>query len=274
MEDVQQEIININTFISRIEEKIEGIAAQYQPGKVPIYKFVWVFFVTNIVSKSKDVVCLYENRKQDSIISASIIARSILEDFFYLRFILLDNIDANIDARNGLYEIASHEQDLGFLKRLKKGIEEDFFIPEKHDGSLYDLSWINEAIKSKKDDILKIKNGRTKEGKEYLKNNNLEKLKIGSIHKVCNKFDELTGRSKKPQDISGAEKSLRYWYAIVYKRLSGVVHQNVIHKQQHTVRLFNQTDQFKTSGKYPNVVNFILLGVLNTVSLLYKKHNV
>lgn len=215
---------NISKNISGVKIHLELIKKRYKiPSNMKPYDYTWVILGANILYQIEDLLLIIDGHSVKKIktkTSLYTVLRGILEDFFYMRLILIRK--KMTPSYLSAYIYHSHEKTLSHLKSLLKLADKGKLILKEDDSLVVSVNGLPREITKYEDSMRDILNREGVNFEEHLK-------VFSSIKNVCEKYDEIMGIDKVEENEEAL--SLEWLYNYIYKFQSGFTHQRVNMKE-------------------------------------------
>lgn len=252
----------INKDLLKIKGKCNDIYTKHKDdlGKMSPRDYVYFIFSSNTFYKTKDLLFLDKKlceAKNEFDSSLLILSRSILEDFFFMSYLLSE--DSQIDFRLKAYTCHNSENNITMLNSLITLANKGKFIYNTDPTRINSQKMMVEKIEEWKDYTKnQKKNIRDKEKFEK------EILVFKSVQQMCQRYD-------KTKDIitveSGNEhKSLEWVYNFIYRFQCMSVHPN-LNDREKSFNLF-------TDKKKDKVYNHHILTLMSDITEKIAKFNI
>lgn len=227
-DEIKVSIEEIESLIAGLKNKFLFIASKFKtPKNLDIKSYIWIVFAANIAYKSEDLITLlkdHQNKKIRIKSSLYIIQRAILEDLFYMRYILADNDLENIIKRFNAYMYSDLQNNLKHLNSIRKLQEKGKFIFESDDSKIFSEKGLLSKIGELKSD-LKVRDNKYKDDLEFAK----IARSFSKVEEVCKGYDEI--KNIKKVELNKEPLSLEWVYNYLYRFKSMYNHQSISAKE-------------------------------------------
>ncbi len=256
---------NSEISVKKIEEMISSIKNQFplirkkfkDPEDLDIKNYVWVVFSGNIIYKTEDLLIILKEHENKGIkIKAPlyILIRSILEDVFYMRYILVNKKEEGLKKRFDAYGHWDYKSKKTHLNAIKSLESRGKFIYEVEGARVLSKEGIENRITELSKEISNIES-LYKGDKEFEDMCN----SFGKVEEICKRYDEVKGINKiEPKKET---LSLEWVYNYLYRFKSMYIHPSISTKEDVIECIWDRTSYKDNNGE----ILSLLVCILDTI---------